>query len=137
MISPVSFDKPFALKGYCEKQFHLLGNAAGNKGTIHTLFLSKHLVGAEVTVQEPIQLNGFCKYAFLQDPGGICGFILISPISNTRVRSVCVVVGSESEHYKTLYHLQPQGVLIEESTDSNTILVALDVHSSLLVKVDL
>lgn len=137
MVSPVCFDKPFALKGYTEKQFHLLGTAFGSRGAVHTLFLSKAIADVEVTAQQPIQLNGFCKYAFLQDPGGICGFVIISPAANTRVRSVCVVVGSESENYKTLYHLQPQGVLIEESTDSNTLFVALEVDSSLLVKVDL
>jgi hypothetical protein len=137
VASPITFDKPFTLTDFVERQFHLLGPSIGNKGIVHTLFLSKPLAGVEVTAQEPIQLNGFCKYAFLQDPGGICGFIVISPTSNTRVKNVCVVVGSESEHYKTLFHLQPQGVLIEESTDSNTLFVALGVESSLLVKVDL
>lgn len=137
MVSPVRFDRPFHVQGFVERQFHLLGPASDSKGVLHTLFLSKPLSGVELTVQEPIQLNGFCKYAFLQDPGGICGFVIITPASNTRVSNVSVVVGTESEHYKTLFHLQPQGVLVMESTDSNTLFVALGVESSLLVKVDL
>ena len=137
MASPVRFDRPFQIGHYVEKQFHLLGPAADNKGVLHTLFLSKPFNGVEVTAQEPVQLNGFCKYSFLQDPGGICGFVIITPTANTRVRNVAVVVGSESENRKTLFHLQPQGVLIMESSDSNTLFVALGVESSLLVKVDL
>lgn len=137
MSSPVTFNKPFKLVGFTPKHFHLLGPEIGYRGNLHTLFLSKPTDGSVITVQEPVVLNGFCKYAFVQDPGGICGFIIISPSARTTVKTACVVIGSESEHYKTHTHLQPQGVLIMESTDSNTIFVALDVTSSLLVEVDI
>lgn len=136
MASPVLFDKSFVLSGIQPNQFVLLGADPGNKGILHTVFLSKPVAEVSLTLQEPIVVNGFCKYAFLQDPGGICGFVLMSPTSLTCVKVVCVVIGSEAEHYKTLFHLQPQGVLIMESSDSNTLFIASDVNSSLLVKVD-
>lgn len=136
-MSPVRFSGDFQLIGIPEKQFFMLGAEQGNKGTLHTVFLSKPVGNLFLTAQEPVKLNGFCKYAFLQDPGGICGFVIISPMAQTKVKNVCVVVGSEAEKYRTHFHLEPQGVLVLESTDSNTLFIALNVESSLLVKVDL
>lgn len=140
MSSPVLFGgKPFKLVGVPDRQFCLLGNPVGNRGILHTAFLAKPLVDPTVSiVEEPVRLNGFCQYAFLHSVGGICGFILITPTSNTQVKTVCVVVGTESDSYKTLLHLEPQGVLIMESSDSNTVFVSTTAtDSTLLVKVDL
>src|SRR5574343_675674 len=135
MASPISFHSEFQLHGIQPNQFILLGPAPGNKGILHTVFLSKPVVGVQLKTQCIVTLNGFCRYCFIQDPGGICGFVLLTPTNNTVVKGVCVVVGSESEHYKTLFHLQPQGVLIMESSDRSTLFVANNVDSSLLVKV--
>lgn len=138
MSSPVKFDgTPFNIENVVERQFHILGPSVENKGILHTAFLSKPVFDTLSIPEPPTRLNGFCQYAFLHSVGGICGFILLTPIAQTKVSSISVSVGAESETYLTHHHLAPQGVLILESTDSSTLFISLEVNSSLLVKVDL
>lgn len=136
MPSPVSFDKPFTLSDVPLKQFHPLGTQLGNKGITHTVFLSKKLMVNEFRAQAVESINGFCSYAFLENSGMICGVVIMSPTHSTSIRNSAVVVGSESEKYRPVYHLQPQGIIIMESDDSNTVFVSLEVDSPLMVKVD-
>lgn len=137
MASPVSFKKPFKLPSMPLRQFVSLGSQVGNRGVLHTLFLSKKPAALEFVVQEQTMINGLCGYSFVTNAGSICGFLVTSPVATTVVKHSCLVIGSESAEYRPLFHLQPQGVILLESPDSNIVLVSLDVESPLLVKVDL
>jgi hypothetical protein len=118
-----------------EFQFFHAHNCKAEVGSTSIAFLSR-LCRGSVSFQELITLNGYCKYKFIQDAGGICGVLFNTPTSITRLSPTHVVVGHESDDYKPIYNLQPQGIIIMESGDSNTILMSKHIHSPLLVKVD-
>lgn len=137
MTSPVSNKRSFKLPGIPLQQFVSLGSQSGNRGVLHTVFMSKKPLAFEFTVEPSTQINGVCSYAFLTNANSLCGFVVSSPASATIVKHSCLVIGGESEEYQPRFHLQPQGVILFESLDSNLIFVSLHVESPLLVKVDL
>lgn len=136
MASPASQNKTFRIENIPLRQFFSLGSQAGNRGVLHTAFIAKQPSSNEFTLQAPSQINGFCSYSFMMSMGVICGFLVMSPVATTLVKHTALVIGTESEEYKPLYNLQPQGVIIMESSDSNLVFLSLHVDSPLLVKVD-
>lgn len=140
MVSAISFMKPFSLCDHPLNQFFSLGSPAGNRGIQHTAYLSKKVRDKfqKFNVLTPTKLNGFCSYAFIVCTAGlIYGFLVITPLSQTVVKHHALVVGGESEVYTPLYHLQPQNVLIMESSSSNLVLLSTKIDSPMLVPVDL
>lgn len=107
------------------------------KGFRASAYLSKPVSSkVGLVIPELNMLNGFCKWGFLQDDSGICGALVVTPSFNTRVTPFFVCVGKPAESYKTMLHLQPQGLLILEAADSSTLFIS-DSKSPLVVKVDL
>lgn len=137
MASPISTKRAFKLPALPLRQFVSLGAQAGNRGVLHTVFLSRKPVGDDFIAGEPAAINGVGSYSFLTNAGCLCGFFVASPAAATIVKHSSLIIGSESADYSPLFHLQPQGVIVFESSDSNLVLLSLDVASTLLVKVDL
>jgi hypothetical protein len=135
--SPVQFDKPFVVKHAHQHKFHGLGSPRGKKGVIHTLYLSKKLVSDTVSVSDLIEINGQCKYAFVSSLDQIVGVLFITPAALTTYTAFNLRVGQTSEDFTVNYTLQPQGLLICDSSDGNTLIVSQETTSPLLIKVEL
>lgn len=138
MASPIREGSVFSLGEIPIKEFYLLGNSSKNRGVLHTIFLSNEVsFESDFTCSEFEKLNGFCSYSFVYSMGGLCGLVLASPVEHTLIKGFSLIVGSETNVHTQNNIFVPLGILVMESPDSNsTILVSLDIKSSLLVNVD-
>ena len=107
-------------------------------GITKTAFLSKFSATELYEIGEPTVVTGMCSYSFLHASGIIHGVLFFSPAARTVVTPILLRAGaSTSSPFTPIYDLQPQGVLLYESSDSSVIAVPMNVSSPLLVEVEL
>lgn len=136
-ISPAC-EETLSLKGvpYNLSEFVALGEDRKQRGISHTLFLAKKPLTDDLVLDTKYPLNGYCTYAFVKSADIICGVLLYTPSSKTKVRThACIVADREGVNFKPSFQLEKQGIIIFQSDDSLTLFVTQS-ESSLLVGID-
>lgn len=116
--------------------YTFVADSKHQKGVQYVSYLSK-LSTAKVDYSDPVEINGLCKYRFMMCMEMIIGIQFQTPAHHTRIYPSHIAIGLPSEKFECNYNLQPQGIVILESAECNTLIMTLKVNSPMLVQVDL
>jgi hypothetical protein len=143
MSSPIRFDgEKFTLPSCQVNRFVPLGQQRGNKGTVHTLFLTKEPIHAMYFVGDAVAVGGYCSYRPLYNNNEslLVGAVFISPNNKTVVADYSLSIGhSPSEppdNFDPVFLLENLGILLFKATDSSILAIPSEVNSPLLIKTE-
>jgi hypothetical protein len=143
MSSPIKFDgEKFTLPECQTNRFVPLGQQRGNKGTVHTLFLTKQPIHTHFFVGEAVVVSGYCSYRplFNNNESLLIGAIFISPNSQTIVTDYSMSIGhapsAPPDHFDPLFLLENLGILLFKAADSSILAIPAEVNSPLLIKTE-
>lgn len=143
MSSPIKFDgEKFTLPQCQVNRFVPLGQQRGNKGTVHTLFLTKEPIHTTYFVGEPVVISGYCSYRplFNNNESLLVGAVFVSPNSQTTVTDYSMSIGHTPaelpDHFDPLFLLENLGILLFKAADSSILAIPAEVNSPLLIKTE-